>query len=167
MNDHGLRHVVAGFAHESFGSQAVFRAALDALSHPGRPFELPLDTALPRHGHGAAAALALRGESLRRHTGAARNHAPHQAELTMPLKAGDILFDHRQPGASRAAIARRSCSPASATSSSTATRTPRATDPTSRFPPRCSPPGIARPHPRPARARSFSNSARRNSPSGR
>ena len=59
MNDQGLRHVVAGFAHESYGSQAVFRAALDALSHPGRPIELPLDTALPRCGHGAAAALLL------------------------------------------------------------------------------------------------------------
>lgn len=54
-----LQSVVAGFDHEAFGSQAVFRVALDALSHPGRVFDMPLDTALPRQGHGAAAALLL------------------------------------------------------------------------------------------------------------
>lgn len=59
MNDHGLRQVVAGFTHESYGSQAVFRTALEALSHPGRPLALPLDTGLPHQGHGAAAALLL------------------------------------------------------------------------------------------------------------
>jgi alpha-D-ribose 1-methylphosphonate 5-triphosphate synthase subunit PhnH len=54
-----LQNIVAGFDDEAFGSQAVFRVALDALSHPGRVFDMPLETALPRHGHGAAAALLL------------------------------------------------------------------------------------------------------------
>ena len=54
-----LQNIVAGFDHEAFGSQAVFRVALDALSHPGRVFDMPLDTALPRQGHCAAAALLL------------------------------------------------------------------------------------------------------------
>jgi alpha-D-ribose 1-methylphosphonate 5-triphosphate synthase subunit PhnH len=53
------QNIVAGFEHEAFGSQAVFRVALDALSHPGRVFDMPLETALPRQGHGAAAALLL------------------------------------------------------------------------------------------------------------
>lgn len=59
MNAQDLQHIEAGFSHEAFGSQAVFRAALDALSHPGRPFQMPTDCALPLHGHPAAAALML------------------------------------------------------------------------------------------------------------
>jgi alpha-D-ribose 1-methylphosphonate 5-triphosphate synthase subunit PhnH len=59
MNSPDLQNIVAGFDHEAFGSQAVFRVALDALSHPGRPLDMPLDTALPRQGHCAAAALLL------------------------------------------------------------------------------------------------------------
>lgn len=59
MNDAVLQNLVAGFAHEAYGSQAVFRTALNALSHPGRPLEMPLNTALPRQGQGAAAALLL------------------------------------------------------------------------------------------------------------
>lgn len=59
MNAPDLQNIVAGFDHEAFGSQAVFRVALDALSHPGRVFDMPLETALPRQGHGAAAALLL------------------------------------------------------------------------------------------------------------
>ena len=59
MNSPDLQNIVAGFDHEAFGSQAVFRVALDALSHPGRVFDMPLETALPRRGHGAAAALLL------------------------------------------------------------------------------------------------------------
>jgi alpha-D-ribose 1-methylphosphonate 5-triphosphate synthase subunit PhnH len=54
-----LQNIVAGFDHEAFGSQAVFRVALEALSHPGRVFDMPLQTALPRCGQGAAAALLL------------------------------------------------------------------------------------------------------------
>ena len=59
MNAPDLQNIVAGFDNEAFGSQAVFRAALDALSHPGRPLDMPLNTALPRQGHCAAAALLL------------------------------------------------------------------------------------------------------------
>jgi alpha-D-ribose 1-methylphosphonate 5-triphosphate synthase subunit PhnH len=59
MKAQDLQHIAAGFHHEAFGSQAVFRAALDALSHPGRPFQMPTECALPRHGQPAAAALML------------------------------------------------------------------------------------------------------------
>lgn len=59
MNAPDLQNIVAGFDNEAFGSQAVFRAALDALSHPGRPLDMPLNTALPLQGHCAAAALLL------------------------------------------------------------------------------------------------------------
>lgn len=59
MNAPDLQNIVAGFDHEAFGSQAVFRVALDALSHPGRVFDMPLEAALPRQGHGAAAAMLL------------------------------------------------------------------------------------------------------------
>lgn len=54
-----LQQVAAGFAHEAYGSQAVFRAALDALSHPGKPQVVPITCALPRLGQAAAAALML------------------------------------------------------------------------------------------------------------
>jgi len=54
-----LQNVVAGFTHEAFGSQAVFRTSLNALSYPGRPLEMPLDCALPGQGQGAAVALLL------------------------------------------------------------------------------------------------------------
>ena len=59
MKAQDLQHISAGFDHEAFGSQAVFRAALDALSNPGRPFQMPTDCALPKHGQAAAAALML------------------------------------------------------------------------------------------------------------
>lgn len=59
MNAPDLHNIVAGFDNEALGSQAVFRAVLDALSHPGRPLDMPLNTALPRQGHCAAAALLL------------------------------------------------------------------------------------------------------------
>lgn len=59
MKSQELQNVVAGFTHEAFGSQAVFRTSLNALSYPGRPLEMPLDCALPRHVQGAAAALLL------------------------------------------------------------------------------------------------------------
>jgi len=59
MNSPVLNHLVAGFEHEAFGSQAVFRTALEAMSHPGRPMDMPLNTALPPQGHAAAAALLL------------------------------------------------------------------------------------------------------------
>lgn len=59
MSTPDLQNLVAGFDQEAYGSQAVFRTALNALSHPGRPMALPMNTALPRQGHGAAAALLL------------------------------------------------------------------------------------------------------------
>ena len=59
MKAPNLQHIAAGFSHEAFGSQAVFRASLNALSHPGRPFHVPTDCALPEHGQPAAAALLL------------------------------------------------------------------------------------------------------------
>ena len=59
MNAADLKNIVAGFDHEAFGSQAVFRVALDALSHPGRVFDMPLVSARPHQGHRAAAALLL------------------------------------------------------------------------------------------------------------
>lgn len=59
MKAKDLHHLSAGFSHESFGSQAVFRTVLRALSYPGRPLEMPKECALPLQGHGAAAALLL------------------------------------------------------------------------------------------------------------
>jgi alpha-D-ribose 1-methylphosphonate 5-triphosphate synthase subunit PhnH len=52
-----LQQVRPGFHDAALGSQAVFRTALSALSHPGRVIEMPDVSALPRHGHGAAAML--------------------------------------------------------------------------------------------------------------
>ena len=59
MKSQELQNVVEGFSHEAFGSQAVFRTSLNALSYPGRPLEMPLDCDLPRQGQGAAAVLLL------------------------------------------------------------------------------------------------------------
>ena len=59
MKTPDLQHITAGFSHEAFCSQAVFRAALDALSHPGRPLAMPTDCALPGSGQAGAAALLL------------------------------------------------------------------------------------------------------------
>ncbi|BEP39131.1 phosphonate C-P lyase system protein PhnH (plasmid) [Variovorax sp. V59] len=49
----------AGFTDAALGSQAVFRSALQALSHPGRIVELSHDAQAPSQGHGASAALLL------------------------------------------------------------------------------------------------------------
>ncbi len=54
-----LSNLVAGFDHEAYGSQAVFRTTLNALSHPGRVWDMPLNMALPQQGQAAAAALLL------------------------------------------------------------------------------------------------------------
>lgn len=59
MNTPNLNTLVAGFDHEAFGSQAVFRTALQALSHPARPIDMPMGAAAPTHGHMAAAVLLL------------------------------------------------------------------------------------------------------------
>ncbi len=57
MKAEDLQQVRPGFHDAALGSQAVFRAALSALSHPGRVIEMPAVSDLPRRGHGAAAML--------------------------------------------------------------------------------------------------------------
>ena len=57
MKADDLQQVRPGFHDAALGSQAVFRTVLSALSHPGRVIEMPDVSALPRHGHGAAAML--------------------------------------------------------------------------------------------------------------
>ena len=59
MTTDTLAGLGAGFSHEAFGSQAVFRAALSALSHPGRIQTLAHDAQVPPPGHAAAAVLLL------------------------------------------------------------------------------------------------------------
>lgn len=54
-----LSSVGASFSHEAFGSQAVFRSALQALSHPGRCIAVEHDSELPAHGNAAAAVFLL------------------------------------------------------------------------------------------------------------
>lgn len=59
MNAHSLQDMQAGFGVEALGSQAAFRVALQALSHPGRVHPMPLDAECPAHGHPAAAVFLL------------------------------------------------------------------------------------------------------------
>ncbi|MDO9436378.1 phosphonate C-P lyase system protein PhnH [Hydrogenophaga sp.] len=59
MNATDLQHIVGGFEHEAFGSQAAFRAAMNALSYPGRWTAMPMQAERPQHGHGASAVLLL------------------------------------------------------------------------------------------------------------
>lgn len=59
MKQSELEQVRPGFDDPSLGSQAVFRLALHALSHPGRAVDLPSVAQLPTHGYGAAALLLL------------------------------------------------------------------------------------------------------------
>ncbi|MBA4263636.1 MAG: phosphonate C-P lyase system protein PhnH [Comamonadaceae bacterium] len=59
MNAHSLQDMQAGFAVEALGSQAAFRVALQALSHPGRVHNMPIDAECPAHGHAAAAVCLL------------------------------------------------------------------------------------------------------------
>lgn len=54
-----LASLGAGFSNESFGSQAVFRAVLQALSHPGRTVAVEHDAQTPAAGHAASAAALL------------------------------------------------------------------------------------------------------------
>jgi alpha-D-ribose 1-methylphosphonate 5-triphosphate synthase subunit PhnH len=56
---HDLSLVGAGFSQEAFGSQAVFRSAMQALSHPGRCIPVEHDAELPRQGNAAAAVFLL------------------------------------------------------------------------------------------------------------
>lgn len=59
MNTRDLSALGAGFGNEALASQAVFRSALQALSHPGRLVEVSHDANVPAHGHSASAALLL------------------------------------------------------------------------------------------------------------
>jgi len=59
MKAEHLQQVRPAFHDPALGSQAVFRAALNALSHPGRLNHMPRVTDLPSHGHGSAAVLLL------------------------------------------------------------------------------------------------------------
>ncbi len=59
MSSPDLRQLRAGFDHDALGSQTVFRLALQALSYPGRPIDMPLVANTPAQGHPAAAQLLL------------------------------------------------------------------------------------------------------------
>lgn len=54
-----LASLGAAFSNEAFGSQAVFRAVLQALSHPGRTVAVEHDAQAPAVGHAASAAVLL------------------------------------------------------------------------------------------------------------
>jgi len=54
-----LASLGAGFSNEAIGSQAVFRAVLQALSHPGRTVAVEHDAQTPSAGHAASAAVLL------------------------------------------------------------------------------------------------------------
>lgn len=59
MSTTPLASLGAGFSNEAFGSQAVFRAVLQALSHPGRTLAVEHDAQAPAVGHAASAAVLL------------------------------------------------------------------------------------------------------------
>ena len=59
MSTTPLASLGAGFSNEAFGSQAVFRAVLQALSHPGRSVAVEHDAQAPAVGHAASAAVLL------------------------------------------------------------------------------------------------------------
>lgn len=59
MSTPPLASLGAGFSNEAFGSQAVFRSVLQALSHPGRTVAVEHDAQAPAVGHAASAAVLL------------------------------------------------------------------------------------------------------------
>ena len=59
MSPQDLSALGAGFSNEALGSQQVFRAALDALSRPGRLMPVTHDAEVPAGVRSAAAALLL------------------------------------------------------------------------------------------------------------
>lgn len=59
MNTSDLQEMVPGFENPSLDSQAVFRVALDAFSHPGRVLDIPLNAAWPSGCRGTPAVLLL------------------------------------------------------------------------------------------------------------
>lgn len=109
MKPQDLSALGAGFTQEAYGSQQVFRAALQALSHPGRLVDVTHDAQVPQVGHAASAALllalldadcclwlspALRDSDaaawLRFHTGCQLAATPDQAQFAW-VAAGDDL----------------------------------------------------------------------------
>jgi alpha-D-ribose 1-methylphosphonate 5-triphosphate synthase subunit PhnH len=116
MNAQSMQSMVAGFDNEAFGSQAVFRVALQALSHPGQILTMPMDAQLPQSGHGAAALLLLglldadttvwMSESLaqsdaaawlRFHTGCLCVSDPHEAQFLWLAQGQDQGQDPNWP----------------------------------------------------------------------
>jgi alpha-D-ribose 1-methylphosphonate 5-triphosphate synthase subunit PhnH len=116
MNAQSMQSMVAGFDSEAFGSQAVFRVALQALSHPGQILTMPTDAQLPQSGHGAAALLLLglldadttvwMSESLaqsdaaawlRFHTGCLCVSDPHEAQFLWLAQGQDQGQDPNWP----------------------------------------------------------------------
>ena len=59
MTPQDLSLVGAGFGHQAHGSQALFRAALQALSYPGKVIDVRHDAQVPAMGNSASAALLL------------------------------------------------------------------------------------------------------------
>ena len=59
MNATDLAALGAGFSNGAVGSQAVFRAALNALAHPARVTPVSHDAQVPNVGNAASAALLL------------------------------------------------------------------------------------------------------------
>lgn len=59
MTDNNLSELDAGFESEALGSQAVFRSALQALSHPGRLIDIAHCAQVPEPAHSAAALFLL------------------------------------------------------------------------------------------------------------
>lgn len=109
MKSNDLSALGGGFSQEVFGSQHVFRAALQALSHPGRLVDVRHDAEVPRCGHAASAALllalldadcqlwlspALRDSDaaawLRFHTGCKLVETPSQAQFAW-IAVADVL----------------------------------------------------------------------------
>jgi alpha-D-ribose 1-methylphosphonate 5-triphosphate synthase subunit PhnH len=109
MTAHTLSALGAGFSDEALGSQAVFRAVLQALSQPGQPVRMDHDAEVPEGGHSASAAALLAlldsdctlwlsprlaagnaGMWLRFHTGCQLVDAPEQAHFVW-VAAGDAM----------------------------------------------------------------------------
>ena len=99
----------AGFSDEALGSQAVFRAVLQALSQPGDPVAIVHDAEVPATGHAASAAVLLAlldsectlwlsprlassqaGVWLRFHTGCVLVDAPEEARFAW-VAEGDAM----------------------------------------------------------------------------
>lgn len=109
MNAHSLQDMQAGFAVEALGSQAAFRVALQALSHPGRVWPMPIDAECPAHGHAASAVFLLAlldadcalwlsptlassstAAWLRFHTGCTLVNSPDQAQFAWVAQGDDV-----------------------------------------------------------------------------